>query len=416
MRITILNQFYVPDLSPTAHLSASLAEHRASLGDEVTVVTSRGGYVDVSIDAKSERNANPSIRRVWTPRLGKSNTLKRCIDYGTFYLSAMMRMGTLPAQDVVISLTTPPYIVWAGVLHRALHRKRTKLILWNMDCYPEVAERSDKLREGGIAANIMRAMNRNMFRRLDSLVCLDRAMEELMLSHYSPKGWEVPSTIIPNWEKAAYFPKEAMQRSENEEPWEGVRQHDLDGRFVVLYLGNTGYGHRFESVLDAADILKDDPVTFLFVGGGSRWDWIEKEVKDRKLSNVCMHGYVAKDETRDVMRCADCALITLRDRILGVMSPSKLHSNLAMGLPIVYVGPEKSNVDDSIVRCDCGLSVRHGQPEQVAEYIRSLMNDSEVHSAACERARQAFEQAYCDEQTLPLFDEVIKGVVSGRAD
>ena len=43
MRLTILNQFYRPDISPTAHLSASLADHRAKAGDVVTVVTSRGG-------------------------------------------------------------------------------------------------------------------------------------------------------------------------------------------------------------------------------------------------------------------------------------------------------------------------------------------------------------------------------------
>jgi hypothetical protein len=32
MRLTIVKQFYRPDISPTAHLSASLAEHRALAG------------------------------------------------------------------------------------------------------------------------------------------------------------------------------------------------------------------------------------------------------------------------------------------------------------------------------------------------------------------------------------------------
>src|SRR6185436_1265307 len=48
LRLTVLNQFYVPDISPTAHLAASLAEHRARAGDRVTVVTSQGGYVPAS--------------------------------------------------------------------------------------------------------------------------------------------------------------------------------------------------------------------------------------------------------------------------------------------------------------------------------------------------------------------------------
>ena len=44
MRITIVNQFYYPDIAPTAHLAASLAEHRAAMGDQVTIVAGKGAY------------------------------------------------------------------------------------------------------------------------------------------------------------------------------------------------------------------------------------------------------------------------------------------------------------------------------------------------------------------------------------
>jgi len=111
MRITLINQFYRPDISPTAHLSASLATHRAAGGDDVTVVTSRGGYVPASADAaEAERHANPRVYRVWTPRLGKAAVWKRCVDYLSFYLGAAWRLIRLPAQDVIVSLTTPPFI------------------------------------------------------------------------------------------------------------------------------------------------------------------------------------------------------------------------------------------------------------------------------------------------------------------
>ena len=55
--------------------------------------------------------------------------------------------------------------------------------------------------------------------------------------------------------------------------------------------------------------------------------------------------------------------------MLGVMSPSKLHSNLAMGLPILYVGPEGGNVDEAIRRFGCGVSLRPGQTQEVADFI-----------------------------------------------
>ena len=42
MRLTIVNQYYVPDISPTAQLAASLAEHRAARGDHVTIIAGSG--------------------------------------------------------------------------------------------------------------------------------------------------------------------------------------------------------------------------------------------------------------------------------------------------------------------------------------------------------------------------------------
>src|SRR5687767_3216784 len=209
MRLTIVNQFYRPDISPTAHLSASLAEHRARAGDVVSVVASRGGYVPASADAaEAERVANPRVYRVWTPRLGKAAVWKRLADYLSYYLGAAWRLLRLPAQDAIVSLTTPPFIAWAAVLHKLLHR-RTKLVLWNMDCYPELAERSGALREGGFLARVMRFFNRALFRRLDRLVCLDDAMRHLLMSQYATTGREPGVAIIPNWEDLSFFPPDA---------------------------------------------------------------------------------------------------------------------------------------------------------------------------------------------------------------
>lgn len=410
MRITLLNQFYTPDLSPTAHLMASLAEHLVQRGHEVTVVASRGGYVPASAAAaREEREGNPAVYRVWTPRLGKATVLKRCIDYGTFYLLALWRIMTLPKQDVIVSLTTPPYIAWAAALHKALH-PGTRVVLWNMDCYPELAERSDKLKEFGAAAQAMRWLNRALFRQIDHLVCLDSAMVELLMSQYAPADRDLPVTIVPNWEKASFFPADASPT-----PWAKAKELGLEDRFVVLYLGNMGYGHRFETVVDAAEMLRDEPVTFLFIGGGSRWDAVERAKKERALDNIILHEYVPKEQTPSVMATADCALITLRDRILGVMSPSKLHSNLAMGLPIAYVGPEKSNVDDAIRRFDCGRSLRHGDAAGLAAFVRRLMNDPQEKTAYRSRARKAFDQAYCDRVTLPQFDGILASLVHDPA-
>ena len=80
MRITIINQFYAPDISPTAQLATSLAEGLAKRGHEVTIVASRGGYVEVGGVVKGAAGENPRVYRVWTPRLGKKSIIKRCLE------------------------------------------------------------------------------------------------------------------------------------------------------------------------------------------------------------------------------------------------------------------------------------------------------------------------------------------------
>jgi colanic acid biosynthesis glycosyl transferase WcaI len=409
MRIAIINQFYVPDISPTAHLSASLAEGLSSGGHVVTVVTSQGGYVEGAKVEKKSTN-NPRVFRVWTPRLGKKTIIKRCIDYASFYLAAAWRMVRLPRQDVIISLTTPPYIAWTAMVHRMLH-PRTKIVLWNMDCYPDAAERAGVLKKGGMASRFMRMMNRALFRRLDHLICLDQAMADLLLSQYGPRApRKLPMTIIPNFEKASLFPAD-----EQAAPWKEAAALGLADKFVILYLGNTGVGHPFETVIEAAKRLRGKPVLFLFVGGGKRFAWLEEAKKREGLENLILHGYVQKELTPSVMANADCALITLADEMLGVMSPSKMHSNLANALPIVYVGPKTSNVDEAIERFGCGVSLREGDAEGLVRFVEQALELPGDFEEKRKAARRAFDAAYCDIKTLPQFEKVIESLFPAKA-
>lgn len=100
--------------------------------------------------------------------------------------------------------------------------------------------------------------------------------------------------------------------------------------------------------------------------------------------------------------------------MLGVMSPSKLHSSLAMGLPILYIGPLGSNVDEAIENLQCGVSLRHGDIAGVVEFLDTLATDRRARAGYRARARQAFETAYSDKQALPKFDRIIASVVADQ--
>jgi len=394
MRLTLINQFYAPDPSPTAQFAASLCERRAAAGDTVTVLAGKGGYVGSDTLSHSAAAQSVDVRRFWTPALGKARHLFRIADYASYHSPAALRLQLMPAQDVIIAMTTPPFIALAALAHKAMH-PATKVILWCMDCYPQVAERTGLFPPGRPVAETLHVLNEQLFDRLDHLVTLDTAMERLLLDAYAPHG-KLAHTIIPNWERTSLFPA-APQRAPRTEGEE----------LVVLYLGNMGYGHDVETALDAAEALQGRNVRFRFVGGGKRWQSVKDEVAERGLSNVTVEPYVPKEQTPEILAAAHVALITLREDMLGVMSPSKLHSNLATGLPVAYVGPEGSNVDDAIRDHGCGVSLREGQTDELVGWLMSLSNYQPRYEELSAAARSAFDEAYCDTASLAKWDEVL---------
>ncbi len=407
MRVSFVNLFYPPDLAPSAHLAASVAEHRAELGDQVTVVCGRGTYLGGSAEgdrAEPPRRArrSPKVIRLWTPALGKANTSRRLGDYLSFLIGATVRLATLPRQDVVVVLTTPPYILVAGVVHRLLH-PRARVVLWSHDVYPDAAEVYGTIRRGGVASRVLRGIERWLFRSVDHVVAVDPVMLQRVLSGYA-HGGRPTGSVIPTWEPLSLFPADAAP-----ERWGAYADLDLAERFIVLHLGNLGYGHRTETIVDAASRLADTDVTFLFVGGGVRFPELAEAARRRGVRNVAFRDYVPKDETPGVLAGAACSLISLDDRSLGIMSPCKMNGSLAMGLPIVYAGPVGSTVDEAIATYGCGFSLRHDDVDGLVAAIRRLHDDPGVAAGMARHARRAFEETFSDRSALPRFDAVLDG-------
>jgi glycosyltransferase involved in cell wall biosynthesis len=120
-----------------------------------------------------------------------------------------------------------------------------------------------------------------------------------------------------------------------------------------------------------------------------------------------LRPYVPKDETPGLLAGAGATLILLDDLALGVMSPSKLHSSLAMGVPVLYIGPAGSNVDEAITRFGCGLAFRQDDVDGVVDAVRRLRDEPTVVADLRRRARTAFEQAYADTVALTAWDTLL---------
>jgi glycosyltransferase involved in cell wall biosynthesis len=196
------------------------------------------------------------------------------------------------------------------------------------------------------------------------------------------------------------------------QPWAESEKYGLKGKFIVLYLGNAGAGHEFDTLLKVADALRDDPIIFFFVGGGSRWSELARAKEQRGLANILLHGYVPKEQTGALMAECGAACITLRNEAAGLISPSKLHAYLALGMPVLYIGPRGSNVDEAITAHGVGVSVRVGDVTGAAAFLRLLLMDSAIRASFRVKARAAFDNYYNDFSTLPQFDTILDSLAA----
>src|SRR5262249_23069874 len=154
---------------------------------DVTVICGTGAYVGTRRAAHASTASGPRLVRLWTPGLGKATTPRRLADYLTFLAGATIRLATLPRQDVVIAMTSPPFAHVAAVVHRLLH-PRTKIVFWCHDVFPDAAEQYGTIRRHGAVSRSLRRLQRWLFARTDHVVALDDAMLRRLLSQYGRNG------------------------------------------------------------------------------------------------------------------------------------------------------------------------------------------------------------------------------------
>ncbi|QXC63579.1 glycosyltransferase [Aquihabitans sp. G128] len=114
------------------------------------------------------------------------------------------------------------------------------------------------------------------------------------------------------------------------------------GEHLFLYAGTHGYVHGLEVVLDAAELLRDVPVRFVLVGGGSERDALIADARRRGLANVELREPVAPERVAELLDVATAGLATVRagDLYRSIRS-AKMLPVMASGKPILYAGDDE---------------------------------------------------------------------------
>ena len=410
MRLTILNQFFYPDHSATSQLMTELAQNLGEHGFEVTALASRGRYNGGGALPPRENYSGVRIERAWATSFGKTCLPGRLADYLTFYLAAFWRLLTLPRQDVVMALTTPPLI---GLIALIVGRLRgIRFVALMEDLYPDVAVALGVVSPKSLLARLLDWLTRMMLKHADRIIVLGDCMLERVVAKVGAEArrridvihnWADGEEIVPlECGKNGFFTERGLA--------------NLNDKFVVLFSGNLGLVNEFSTVLEAAHSLRArSDIVFVFIGEGSRSAEIRSFVNENGLDNVRMLPYQPRETLRRSLASGDAMLITLAEGLAGLSVPSKTYSGLAAGRPLLFVGDQRSCVARLIRQNDCGATVAGGESGRLAEIIAGWAEDRGEAIRLGGGARALFEQRFDRRVAVESYVESLTTCLNGAA-
>lgn len=399
MRIVLLNQYYVPSEAPTALLLADLGQALAAAGHEVTAICSGRDYANPERRyPRTETRAGVRVRRVSNSGFGRGRRLGRLVDYLTFMVGALLRLAIQRKPDVIVVLTTPPMLAFPSWCIARL--RSTRLVFWVMDVYPDLAFELGVVRRGSPGATVLSYLSQRVLKGADAVV----ALGEVMAAHLKQAGARRVETVH-NWADGDAIRPRSVGDHPLRQAW------GWSNRFVVLYSGNLGLAHEFDTILDAAELLRDrSDLLLAFVGSGPQAGRVKAEVRRRGLNNVEFRPWMAQEQLGLSLTAGDVHVVTLRRGLAGLLVPSKIYGILAAGRPTIYVGPQKSEIAEILQVGGCGVSIAPGQARAFADAVLAYASESERRLEHGRRARDRFDRAFDKTQAVRRLTDVIESV------
>jgi glycosyltransferase involved in cell wall biosynthesis len=402
LRVVILNQYYMPDVASTGHLLHELATELAELGFRVEVLTSRPSYGprETWVDCPMKETVDGvKINRLWTTRFSKDNLLGRAVNYITFMGQLFLRVLFTSRHDTVYLYTTnPPFLGVVGAIVSLIRRHAYVMLLH--DAYPQMAVWVGTIRPGGIAEHVWHWVNKISYGRARHSIVLCQKAKNLVCGSYRVPRDRVH--VVPNWADRKAL--DSKKKSESE----FAASHDLLEHFVALYSGNLGLYYEFETLLDAAELLRDEPFRLVFVGAGGKRNWLAEQIINRELSNTLLLPYQPYEKLGDSLAACDASFVTIARGIEGISFPSKLYTSLAVGRPILALSEDDSELRELVETQGVGMWSGLGDAETLAANIRRLMaNPSEAEERGA-KARRLFELAFTLKACAAQYAEVLR--------
>lgn len=382
-KILVICQYYKPE----PFRISDICEEMVQRGHEVQVVTGypnypegilydgygKGKHIDEVINGVK-------VHRCFTiPR--ETGIAKRMMNYYSYAISSIKYVlsNKCTASDgkkfdvVFCNQLSPVMMAHAAIAYKKKYK--VPVIMYCLDLWPESLIAGGIKRESAIY-KYYHHVSKMIYRQMDKILITSR-----MFSKYLKNEFGITA------ENIEYLPQYA------EGIFEQIPPKTETGVFDFMFAGNIGEVQSVETILKAAEKLKEYPVKFHIVGGGTDLERLKKIKEDKKIENVIFYGRRPLEEMPGFYEKADAMLITLAaDPVLSLTLPGKVQSYMAVGKPIIGAidGETKEIIEDA----RCGFCGKADDAEELTENIKHFILKETDRTNMGQNARKYYEENF----------------------
>ncbi len=400
MRILFLSHYFPPEVNAPASRSYEHCRIWVQKGHQVTVVTCapnhpQGVVYDGYQNKLYQRSEIDGITviRLWTYVTANEGFVKRTLNYVSYMFATLVAAPFLPTTDIVISTSPQFFNGLAGFVVSRL--KRAPWTLEIRDLWPESI-----LAVGAITnktvIRILQYLELFAYRKADLIIPVTDAFKQYMLK----KGIENEKIqVIKNGVDLEFYKENSNSEDlsilqVSQKHHQDLKEIDFTGKFVASYVGTHGMAHHLETVLEAAELVRDYPdIVFLLVGDGAERNTLLELKSKMDLDNVIMLEQQPKSTMPQLWQVSNVSLVLLKkSELFKTVIPSKIFESLAMKKPIILgVGGESKEI---IEASNAGICITPEDHHQLANAVLKLYKDSALTKDFSENGRQFVENNF----------------------
>ena len=404
MRILFLTHYFPPEVNAPASRTFEHCREWVAAGHEVHVLTCVPNHPAGRIYPgfrnrwlQQEAQEGIQVHRMLTFIAPNTGFVRRSVNYSLYLLMAVLVARFLPRVDVVVSTSPQFFCGLAGYLVAGL--KRLPWVLEIRDLWPESIVTVGAMQKESAAIRALRWLESFVYRKADAIV----SVTESFVPHIEARGGAGKVTVITNGVDLEFF-------TPSEDTAALAREFGVAGKFVAAYVGTHGLAHGLDTILLAADRLRDEPdIAFLLAGDGAERENLLRKRDAMRLGNVFVLGQQPKERMPGIWALTDASLVLLRKRAaFESVIPSKIFEAMGMARPIILgVRGESQRI---VERAGAGICIEPESDLQLADAVRQLARDQAHARALGLSGRRYVEENYDRRRLATRFEQLLERV------